>query len=94
MWGQPWRASQTPLRPSWRPGGPLKWVLALKSYLCPSQAIRETWRVLELGVSPGELHRPLSGHQREPEGPRGGVSPLELPRPLSGHHGDLVGLGP
>ena len=84
---QPWRPSQTPLRPSWRPGRPLKWVSALKSYSCPSQAVRdlegpgsgcqprgafrETWRALDVGVSLGELPRPLSYHQGDLEGPPG-----------------------
>ena len=71
----PWGASQTPLRPLWRPRRPLKWVSALKSYLCPSQAIRAIWRALEVGVSPGELPRPLSGHQGDLEGPRRGFQP-------------------
>ena len=66
---------------TWRPGGPLKLVSALKSYSCPSQAIRETWRVLKVGVSPGELPRPLSGHQGEPDGLEVGSALWSFPDP-------------
>jgi len=60
--------------------------------LGPFQAIKETWRALEVGVSPGVLPRPLSSAFKETwRALEVGVSPGELPRPLSSHQGDLEG---
>ena len=47
---------------------------------------------LKVGASPGELLRPLLGHQGDLEGPRCGCQPWGLPRTLSGHQGDLEAL--
>ena len=44
---------------------------ALGSFPDPSQAIMETWRALEVGVSPKELLVSLSGYQGNLEGPPG-----------------------
>ena len=51
----------------------------------------ETWRALEVGVSPEELRVPLSGIRETWRAFDSGVSPEKLPRPLSGIHGDLEG---
>ena len=72
---QPWNATQAPIRPSGKPGGPLKWVPALESYPAPSKAIKETWWALEIDASPGELPRPFLGHQGDLERRRGGFQP-------------------
>ena len=39
----------------------------MECYPGPYQAIRETVRAFEVGVSPGELPRPLPGHQGDLE---------------------------
>ena len=58
--------------PSERTEGPSMRVSDLGTCTSPSQAIRENWRALEVGVSPKELLVLLSSYKVDLEGPRGG----------------------
>ena len=68
---------------------------ALESYPDPSQAIKETWSAVEVGSSPGELPRPLSGLEGPPgllDCPRGAWIALQDCHPPQGPPGLSDGL--